>query len=94
MLHTKYQGSGPCGFRQEDFNMFSLAYVKYLKSGARPCLALEYNLNKRVRGPLGDASYLNTKALGIVASEKKIFALLPYRYKPMLNMITRGWPLF
>ena len=19
MLHTKYQGSGPCGFRQEDF---------------------------------------------------------------------------
>ena len=24
MLHTKYQGSKPCGFRQEDFFMFSL----------------------------------------------------------------------
>ena len=24
MLHTKYQGSRPCGFRQEDFFMFSL----------------------------------------------------------------------
>ena len=23
-LHTKYQGSGPYGFRQEDFVMFSL----------------------------------------------------------------------
>ena len=22
MLHTKYQGSMPCGFRQEDFFMF------------------------------------------------------------------------
>ena len=22
MLHTKYQGSRPCGFRQEDFLMF------------------------------------------------------------------------
>ena len=24
MLHTKYQGSTPYGFRQEDFSMFSL----------------------------------------------------------------------
>ena len=24
MLHTKYQDSRPCGFRQEDFFMFSL----------------------------------------------------------------------
>ena len=30
MLHTKYQGSRPCGFRQEDFFMFPplKAYVK------------------------------------------------------------------
>ena len=27
MLHTKYQDSGPYGFRQEDFSMFSL-YIK------------------------------------------------------------------
>ena len=24
MLHTKYEGSRPCGFRQEEFFMFSI----------------------------------------------------------------------
>ena len=24
IMHTKYQGSRPCGFKQEDFFMFSL----------------------------------------------------------------------
>ena len=28
MLHTKYQGSRPCGFRQEDFFMF--LHVKHV----------------------------------------------------------------
>ena len=27
MLHTKYRGSRPCGFRQEEFIMFSLFYL-------------------------------------------------------------------
>ena len=30
------------------------------------------NLNKLGRGPLGDATYQNIKALGFVVSEKKI----------------------
>ena len=32
MLHTKYQGSRSCGFRQEDFFMFLpiLVYVKHV----------------------------------------------------------------
>ena len=32
MLQTKFQGSNPYGFRQEDFFMFSpiLAYVKHV----------------------------------------------------------------
>ena len=29
MLHTKYQSSMPCGFRQEDFFMFSLYKPMY-----------------------------------------------------------------
>ena len=35
MLHTKYQGSRPCGFRQEDFFMFLpiLVYVKHVTPG-------------------------------------------------------------
>ena len=41
MLHTKYQGSRPCGFRQEDFFMFSLYMpidVKHVTPGAGPFL--------------------------------------------------------
>ena len=36
MLHTKYQGSRPCSFRQEDFFMFLpiLVYVKHVTPGA------------------------------------------------------------
>ena len=39
MLHTKYQGSRPCGFRQEDFSTFSLyIYVKHVTLGEGPFL--------------------------------------------------------
>ena len=56
MLHTKYQGSRPCGFRQEDFFTFSLykPMSNNLPPGAGP---QGYNLNKLGRGPLGDAVY-------------------------------------
>ena len=38
MLHTKYQGSRPGGFRQEDFvHIFPIyAYEKYLTPSAGP----------------------------------------------------------
>ena len=40
MLHIKYQGSKPCGFRQEEFFMYSyLAYVNHVTPGAGPFLA-------------------------------------------------------
>ena len=40
MLYTKYQGSMPCDFRQEDFFMFSvLADVKQEPPSAEPVLA-------------------------------------------------------
>ena len=43
MLLTKYQGSRPCGFREEDFFMFSLIkaymYVKHVILRVGPFLA-------------------------------------------------------
>ena len=41
ILNTKYQGSRPCDFRQEDFFMFLpiLAYVKHMTPGVGPFLA-------------------------------------------------------
>ena len=59
MLHTKYQGFRPCGFRQEDF--FShfplLAYVKQMTPRRGHFWPQGYNLNKLGRGPLGDAKH-------------------------------------
>ena len=42
MLHTKYQGSRPYGFRQEDFFMLFPKYIslcKHVTPGAGPLLA-------------------------------------------------------
>ena len=59
MLHTKYYGSRPCGFRQEDFFMFFpiYAYVKHVTPRWGHFLPQTHNLNKLGRGPLGDATY-------------------------------------
>ena len=59
MLHTKYQGSKPCGFRQEDFFMFLpvKAYVKHVTPWQGHSWPKGHNLNKLGRGPLGDATY-------------------------------------
>ena len=63
MLHTKYQGSRPYGFRQEDFYMFfpKYVYVKHVTLGAGPLWPQGYNLNRLGRGSLGDASYQISK---------------------------------
>ena len=37
MLHTKYNSTRPCGFRQEDF--FNVFLCKRFDSGAEPFLA-------------------------------------------------------
>ena len=36
MLHTKYQSSTPCGFRQEYFLKFSLVHVALISNGLEP----------------------------------------------------------
>ena len=59
MLHAKYQGSMPCGFRQEDLFMFLLifVYVKHVTPGRGYFWPQGHDLNKLVRSPQGDASY-------------------------------------
>ena len=60
ILHTKYQGSRPCGFRQEDSFMF-LPIKAYVKKPVTPragtFLAAGYNLNKLSRNLLDDTTY-------------------------------------
>ena len=60
ILHTKYQGSMPCGFRQEDFFFHVAPYISLCKifdPRAGLFWPQGYNLNKLGRGPLGDATY-------------------------------------
>ena len=57
LLSTKYQGSRPCGFRQEDVFMFPYIslYIKCDPSGQAHFWPQGHNLNKLGRGPLDDA---------------------------------------
>ena len=59
MLHTKYQGYRPCGFRQEELFMFSLynSMLNIWPLGAAHFWPQGYNLNKLGRGPLDDATH-------------------------------------
>ena len=59
MLHTKYQDSRTCGFRQEDFFMFFpiKAYVKPVTTRRGFFWPQGYNLNKLGRGSLDDTTY-------------------------------------
>ena len=60
MLHTKYQGSKPYGFRQEDF-FHVFPYIGLSKTcdpwGGAIFGPQRYSLNKLGRSSLGDASY-------------------------------------
>ena len=58
MLNTKYQGSWPYGFRQEDFfNVFPyISLCEQCDSGGHFWLQ-ENNLYKLSRGTLGKATY-------------------------------------
>ena len=63
MLHIKYPGSRPCGFRQEDFFMILpiLVNVKHVTPRAVFFWPKGHNLIKLVRGPQGDATYQISK---------------------------------
>ena len=86
MLHTKYQGSKPCGFRQDVFfHVFPIqAYVKYLTPRRDLFWHQGYNLNNLGRGLLGDATYqismflafwFQTRRFLMFSSRKSILSL-------------------
>ena len=64
MLHTKYQGPRPCGFRQEDF-MCVFPYISQCKTCDPPGVCnfwpQWHDLNKFVRDSLGDATYQTSR---------------------------------
>ena len=67
MLHTKYQGPRPYGFRQYFFHVLHyISLFKHVTPGAGPFWSEGYNLNN-----LG-------KALGLKVLDKKFFSCFPY----------------
>ena len=83
MLHTKYQGSGPCGFRQEDFfHVFPIyAKVNNVAPRAGHYCPQGHNLNKLNRGSLGDATYQISRLQALWFQRRKYFHFSPR--KPM-----------
>ena len=69
MLHTKYESSGPCGFREEDFFL----YFHHDAPGAGPVWTTGAQLAGFVKRNTIYCYTQNMKALGLVVSEKKIF---------------------
>ena len=58
MLHTKYLGSKPYGFRKDFFHVFPyIGLGKICDPGVGHFWPQGYNLNKLGRGLLGDAIY-------------------------------------
>ena len=76
---TKYQGSKPYSFRQEDFFTFLpiKAYVKPVTPGRGHFWPQGYNLDKLGRGILDGTTYQIARV-----SDKKIFSCCSL-YKPM-----------
>ena len=79
MLHTKYQGSRPHGFRQEDFFMFFYiyAYVKHVTVGAGHLLPQAHNLNKLGKGLLGDATSQISRLKAFWFQTSRFFHVFP-----------------
>ena len=80
MLHTKYQGSRPCGFRLEDFFMFLpiLVYVNHVTPGGH-FWPQGHNLNKLVRGLQGDAIYKYQSSRPYGFRQEYFFMFLPIK---------------
>ena len=69
LLHTKYKSSGPCGFGEEDYFMFS-----HDAPGAGPLWIPEARMAGFIKRTTIHGYTQNIKALGLVFSEKTIFS--------------------
>ena len=89
MLHTKYQGSWPCGFIQEDVFMFSL-YISLCKTrdpqGGVIFRPQEHNLNKFGKGPLDDSIYQLSRLLALWIQTRRFFHVLSRKYFSLCDL--------
>ena len=81
MLHTKYQGTRPYGFRQQDF-FYAFPYISLCKTcdsqGQGNFCPEGGNLNKLGRGPLGDATYQSSRPYGFRLEDFFMFSLYKF----------------
>ena len=80
MLHTKYQGSRPCGFRQENLFMFlpKNTYVKPVTLMRGHFWPQGYNLNKLGRGSLYYTTYQKSRLYALLF-QTWFFHVAPYK---------------
>ena len=91
MLNTKYQSSNPCSFREEEFwSWFSLClYSNLWPPGQGQFWPHEHHMNKRGRGPQGDAKHQISKLYAFQFSAEKI-----WRWESLFlcsNLWPPGW---
>ena len=74
LLHTKYENSGPCGFREDFFYVFPiLSLLELMTPGAGPFFTPGAWLAGFIKRMTTHCYTQNMKALGLVISERKIF---------------------
>ena len=74
LLHTKYESSGPCGFREDFFYVLPIVCLwEPMTPGAGPFLTSGAWLAGFIKRTTTHCYIQNIKALSLVVSEKKIF---------------------
>ena len=89
LLQTKYESSGPCGFGEEDFFMFT-----HDAPGAGPVWTPGARLAGFIKRTIIHCYTQNMKALGLVVSEKKCFFLCFSHCKSMGANDPQGGAIF
>ena len=74
LLHTKYEGSVPCGFAEEDF----FYVLSHHAPGAGPVWTPGARLAGFIKRTTIHCYTQNMKGLGLVVSEKKIFLCISH----------------
>ena len=81
LLHTMYESSAPCGFREEDFFSCIFHYKPMSDNdapGAGPVWTPGTQLAGFIKGTTIHCYTQSMKALGLVVSEKKIILCFSY----------------
>ena len=96
LLHTKYENSGPCGLREEDF--LCISHYKPIGAndpGVGPFLSPGAWLAGLIKRPIKHCYTQNMKTLGLVISEKKIlFMFFQCRHRSVAPMDPYRGPLY